>query len=339
MSGQEESNSKTDQVPADEPKDVGGGATAAGVANIPAQEEMAWNSMLAVDPSSRLVLGKYHVEHVVQLLHVIWRYQRAVASSGNYAQQSWRNTIIDWVKVADYLERVRQAQHGMSQADATHTWTARECHLIWRNIAYGDAPESVAEEDAGSDHEEITSSITKGVTQNSIVALAKSIAEHERAVLDASFVLSGNAHAEQSTGKRKFGGGFADAPQPLYITAVIPTREEQGLGLRIEEVEIDSRQAVVMGDPHPWAENHRNNMRKFERDERAKIFPGQELLAINGIELNPPTLERAVELVASAASPVQLTLRCLPDGAGSKYEVDNGGDEGWVWNKKRQRTS
>jgi len=77
-----------------------------------------------------------------------------------------------------------------------------------------------------------------------------------------------------------------------------------------------SRQAVVMGEPHPWSENNIHIMSEFERGERAKICPGQELLAINGGQLVPATLERAVELVASAESPVQLTLRFPPEDGG-----------------------
>jgi hypothetical protein len=103
----------------------------------------------------------------------------------------------------------------------------------------------------------------------------------------------------------------------LFITAHIPNRASQGLGLRIEEIELGSRQAVVMGEPQPWSENNIHIMSEFERGERAKILPGQELLAINGGQLVPPTLERAVELVTSSESPVQLTLRFPPEDDGN----------------------
>ena len=102
---------------------------------------------------------------------------------------------------------------------------------------------------------------------------------------------------------------------PLFITAHIPIRAS-GLGLRIEEIDMGSRQAVFIGEPHPWSEKNIHIMSEFERGERAKICPGQELLAINGGQLVPATLERAVELVASAESPVQLTLRFPPEDGG-----------------------
>ena len=72
-----------------------------------------------------------------------------------------------------------------------------------------------------------------------------------------------------------------------------------------------------MGEPQPWSENNIHIMSEFERGERAKILPGQELLAINGGQLVPPTLERAVELVTSSESPVQLTLRFPPEDDGN----------------------
>ena len=104
-----------------------------------------------------------------------------------------------------------------------------------------------------------------------------------------------------------------DQRKPSFITAHIPSREKQRLGLRIEEMDMGTSQTVVVGEPHPCSEQTIGSMSKFERGERAKICPGQELLAINGGQLVPATLERAVELVAIAESPVQLTLRFPPE--------------------------
>ena len=120
---------------------------------------------------------------------------------------------------------------------------------------------------------------------------------------------------KRSRGERedRYRRGREKHREPLFITAHIPSRERQGLGLRIEEIDMGTRQAVVMGEPHPWSEQNIGIMSEFERGERAKICPGQELLAINGGQLVPATLERAVELVAIAESPVQLTLRFPPE--------------------------
>jgi hypothetical protein len=255
----------------------------------------------------------------------------------------------------------QQKQHHAVAADvgvdAEHPWTAAECERVWAQVVYGDvsgdhASGMVAVGTAGKAGSTIPDGAGEGEAICKSIAdpstfyeegWGECIAERQRALLEASFTVTGgdlfrrrnHALAFQLAKDEICGtgdGGDAvrasssslspcrpsDYVLPLYITAHIPSRENQGLGLRIEEIDMGPRQAVVMGDPHPWSEANSGAMSSFERDERAKICPGMELLAINGGELSPATLERAVELVTSAESPVQLTLRFPPEDASFK---------------------
>ena len=305
----------------------------------------------AVPP--KVNMGGETPERVYELLQVVWRYQRAVASANEYAKH-WQNTAIDWYKVSRYLARVRLEKLVTMLGGATmmHTkndntvWSPSHCRRVWKAVVYttdskdsssasssstsssststsstAPASSTSVEDDPDSDTESMIATIA-APAQFQEEKWASCIAERERSILEESFVLSGGALYRrkcQATHHLKRTRGEIEQRRPrspLFITAHIPSRASQGLGLRIEEIDMGSRQAVVMGEPHPWSENNIHIMSEFERGERAKICPGQELLAINGGQLVPATLERAVELVASAESPVQLTLRFPPEDGG-----------------------
>ena len=267
------------------------------------------------------------------------------------------------VSVAIEKERVAQEQ---PQGDSQLPWTAAECKRVWMHVVYGDKSEYGSVDSTNSGSKTICQSIADPSTFYAD-GWGECIAERQRAILHASFTVSGgelfrrrnHALAFQLAKDNICGAGNgassmlsprrrSDYYLPLYITAQIPSREKQGLGLRIEEIDMGSRQAVVMGEPHPWSEANGTSMSSFERDERAKICPGMELLSINGGELIPATLERAVELVSNAISPVQLTLRFPPEDASFKLygsedecfsEQDRKRLKGYYRMNKRQRAS
>ena len=273
-------------------------------------------------------------ERVYELLQVVWRYQRAVAAADQYVKRGRQHTAVDWCKVSRYLARVRLERQvammggAVSYNTGEAVWSPAHCRKVWKAAAYGinsgsesssaSSSSSSTHDDASSDNESMESTVAPPDVFHAD-GWEECVEERERAILEESFVLSGGAlyrrkcHAIQHLKRSRRDIEHQRPRSPLFITAHIPSRERQGLGLRIEEIDMGSRQAVVMGEPHPWSENNIHIMSEFERGERAKICPGQELLAINGGQLVPATLERAVELVASAASPVQLTLRFPPE--------------------------
>ena len=272
-------------------------------------------------------------ERVYELLQVVWRYQRAVSAAGQYAKQHWQNTQIDWYKVSRYLARVRLERRVTMMASATvlsniqgdnTVWPSAQCRRVWKAAVYGTTnhEHENVQDDPGSDNESMAATIAPP-NESQAKQWEESIAERQRSILEDSFVLSGGAlyrrNIQAKHQLKRSRGEYIQRPttrSPLFITAHIPSRKNQGLGLRIEEIDMGSRQAVVMGEPHPWSENNIHVMTEYERGERAKICPGMELLAINGGQLVPATLERAVELVATADSPVQLTLRFPPEDGG-----------------------
>ena len=110
-------------------------ATAAAAATTTTKEATA------VPP--KVNMGGETPERVYELLQVVWRYQRAVASANEYAKH-WQNTAIDWYKVSRYLARVRLEKLVTMLGGATmlHTkndntvWSPSHCRRVWKAVVY-----------------------------------------------------------------------------------------------------------------------------------------------------------------------------------------------------------
>ena len=240
----------------------------------PSEMRPLWNPLHVSDP----LLGKYLITDALEMCRIIWHeLQHVEQTSLGFAAGR-----LDWEMIAQKFAMCTKRSPGAE-------WTGKDCRIVWHYIAYGNIPSDMTINGQNMFDNQQSPSGDEDSQMSEPEEVRDSIVNN-----DLPFSRRDRPHSKKR---------LRMLSQKI-IEAVIPSRKKHGLGLRIEEIEIGNRQAVVMGHPHA----HSMDMDSFEIRERAKIKPGMELIAINGAPLNPPTLERAVELVSSAATPVKLTL-------------------------------